>query len=373
MNPQVQEHTFTIADAPRLLQFDDQVPALHLALKRQFIQLVRSKIQEFVEMAREEAPSLAKQFERKLGSFSLEEQEHIISIPPFLEQVFRNKKRSAPKKLQFWLEIIDRHIAYRDQDFSHLMYPSFWTLDGGIFMRDQGDEEHVVFEAPKMYDKVILDFFSAVNSTLGSDDYLSFDTDDEMEDYSFEEAETLMEYLGKSLDPANPTVVSLLSNFIHVVHFRKSPGAATSSSTNGGLIGRVLIGNAQLYPEELFAEAMVHEATHGVLFMLNELEEWMPGTKEHDSNHHHIPSPWTGNLLTPRNLFQATFVWYGIFEFFQSHHDLYPNTKLVDDRMKQIQEGFQNLPLDVLLPERFPATAKAIEFMKTKIAGHQIA
>lgn len=370
MNPQVQNKTFSISDAPRLLQFDSDTPALHLALKQQFMALVRSKIQEFVDIAREEAPTLVKQFEAKLNSFSPEEQEHIISVPPFLEQVFRNKKKTAPNKIKFWMEIIDRRIAYRDQDFSHLLYPSFWTLDGGVFMRDRGDEEHVVFEAPKLYDKIILDFFSEVNATLGSDDYLSFDTDDVMEDYSFEEAEELMDHLDKCLEPIDEPVLSLLTNFIHVVHFRKSPTQATSSSTNGGLIGRVLIGNAQLYNYELFAEAMVHEATHGVLFMLNELEEWMPGTKEHNSNDHHIPSPWTGNLLTPRNLFQACFVWYGIYQFFQSYGAKYPDQKVVNDRMALISKGFQDLKTELLLKDRFPETYSAIQQMVTETSGY---
>lgn len=372
MNPQVQNNTFSISDAPNLLQLSSEAPALHLALKQQFMGLVKSKIQGFLDIAREESPSLVKQFETKLNSFSPAEQDRILSIPPFLGQVFRYRNTKAHNKIKFWMGIIDRHIAHRDQDFSHLLYPSFWTLDGAIFMRDQGDKEHVLFEAPKMYDKIVLDFFSEVNATLGSDDYLSFDTDEEMSDYSFEEAEELIEHLEKSLDPIHPSVVSLLENFIHVVHFRKSDNSATSSSTNGGLIGRVLIGNAQLYPPELCAEAMVHEATHGVLFMINELEEWMPGTKEHDANHHHISSPWTGNLLTPRNLFQACFVWYGIYKFFQGHIDKYPNTKVVTDRMIQIQKGFQDLPLDSLLKDRFPETFATIQQIKTEVSEHVI-
>ncbi len=373
MNPQVQEHTFSIADAPQLLQVNDQVAEQHLALKRQFMELVRSKVQEFLTLAGEESPELVAEFEEKLNGFSAAEQEHMMSIPAFLGQVFRNKARSAADKIRFWLEIIDRHIALRDRDFSHLEYPAFWTLDGAAFMRKQEDGDHVVFENPKLYDKIILDFFSAVNATLGSEDYLSIDNEHEVQDYSFEEAEELMDFLDQCLEPIHPSIESLLTNFSHVVHFRKSPVQSTSSSTNGGFIGRILICNAQLYQPELFAEAMVHEATHGVLFMINELNQWMPGTKEHNATHHHIPSPWTGNLLTPRNLFQACFVWYGLFEFFQSHFNLYPNTKVIRDRMELIQKGFRNLPLETLLPERFPETASAIEFMKTRVTGFQFA
>lgn len=375
MNSQVKNNTFSISDAPKLLQFNSEAPALHQALKQQFHALVKSKIQEFVDTAREEAPFLVKQFETKMSGFNASEQEHIVSIPPFLGQVFRYKNKCAPDKIKFWLEIIDRHIAHRDKDFSNLDVPAFWTLDGAIFMRDQGDEEHVLFEAPKLYDQIILDFFSEVNASLDSGDYLSFDADDEMVDYSFEEAESLIEHLEKSLEPANSSAISLLTNFTHVVHFRKSTGAAssTSSSTNGGFIGRVLIGNAHLYQPELFADAMVHEATHGVLFMINELEEWMPGTKEHNANHYNITSPWTGNFLSPRNLFQACFVWYGLFQFFLSHQTKYSNTQVVTDRMTLIQKGFQDLPLDSLLQDRFPETFNTIQQMKTEVSGHIIA
>jgi|GEM_PF-3913844 len=372
MNPQVKSHTFSISDAPQLLQFDDEAKGLHLALKRQFLELVRSKIDGYLEAARQEAPTLVKQFEAKLSSFSPEEQDQIISIPPFLAQVFRNKNLIASRKVRFWLEIVDRHIAYREQDFSHLLYPSFWTLDGGIFMKDQGDAEHVVFEAPKVYDKVILDFFSEVNATLGSDEYLSFDTEEEMEDYEFEEAEALMDHLTACLDPVHSSAVSLISNFIHVVHFRKSAGMATSSSTNGGYIGRVLIGNAQLYTPELFADAMVHEAIHGILFMINEFIEWMPGNKEESSNKYDIPSPWTGNLLTPRNLFQACFVWYGLYKFFQSHQNRFKNTKAVTDRMEFIQNGFKNLPMASLLEDRFPETYATVKDLKTEVSADVI-
>lgn len=375
MNTTIQQSSFSIADAPNFLTFYPDSTPPYEALTRDFRALVQSKFDGFLGQAALESKDLVQELQGKLATFSEADYHRLIFIPPFLNKIFRARSMAPLDRVAYWMGIVDRQIAVRDNVIDPNKWPAFWTMDGGTFLRAQEGQDPIRFDAPRMYDSIILDFFSEVNAGLGANEYLAFDASDEMGDYSFEEAEVLLDKLTDCLSTSSQATIDLLKTFIQVVHFRKAIGSAsTSSSTNGGFIGRVLIGNAELFEPELLAEAMVHEAIHGVLFMLDELNSWMPGTREDNAQNHHIRSPWSGNLLTPRNIFQACFVWYGLYKWFDAHRELLPNKALVKRQMDLIRGGFQNLPVEDLLPDRFPATyhtiAQVAEEVSVHVPGH---
>ena len=372
MNTTIHQSTLSIADAPKLLRFEHKAAPSFQPLIKDFRALVTAKFNAFLAEASQESADPVRKLREKVATFSEDEFNRILTMPAFLNHIFRARGATASNKVTFWNLVLDQQISVRDNQIDTSKWTAFWTLDGGTFMRSQGEDKDLIrFDSHLLYDSIILDFFSEVNAGLGGDQYLAFDSDEEMSDYSFEEAEALMEKFESCLAPTNARVTDLLKTFAHVVHFRKAVGSiATSSSTNGGYIGRVLIGNAGVFEPELLAEAMVHESIHGILFMLDELNTWMPGTREDASQTHFIRSPWSGNLLTPRNIFQATFVWYGLYHFWNTHLDAYPNKKLMTSRMDLIRKGFGNLPTESLLPERFPQTFETIQLIATEVVNH---
>jgi hypothetical protein len=92
------------------------------------------------------------------------------------------------------------------------------------------------------------------------------------------------------------------------------------SGSNGQYVGRVVLVNvdaANTRVEEL-ADAIVHEATHGFLYMHECVEPWVRGYALY-TDEGAIVSPWSGSLLPVRPFMQACFVWYGLAMFWAQH------------------------------------------------------
>jgi hypothetical protein len=102
--------------------------------------------------------------------------------------------------------------------------------------------------------------------------------------------------------------VMLLPDFIAPNQF--------SSGSSGQFIGRVVLANPhlpQVTPVHL-AEALVHEAIHGVLYMDEQHDPWVLDQDLY-AGPMRVVSPWTGNLLPLRPFLQACFVWFGLLGF----------------------------------------------------------
>ena len=88
--------------------------------------------------------------------------------------------------------------------------------------------------------------------------------------------------------------------------------AQVASGTNGHYIGRSFLTNPHS-PEatvECLAEAIVHEAIHGLLYRESLRRPWVSGDAARE-----IPcveSPWTGRLLPVRAFLEASCVWFGL-------------------------------------------------------------
>jgi hypothetical protein len=87
---------------------------------------------------------------------------------------------------------------------------------------------------------------------------------------------------------------------------------AVASGTNGRFVGRSFIANPHSEDASLdcLAEAVVHEAIHGLIFRQSLRRPWVDG--EASVEVPRVESPWTGRQLPVRSYLEAAFVWFGL-------------------------------------------------------------
>jgi hypothetical protein len=88
--------------------------------------------------------------------------------------------------------------------------------------------------------------------------------------------------------------------------------SVVSSGTSGRYIGRSFITNPHLpsAPVESLAEAVLHEAIHGLLYRDQRARAWVSGKAAEEIDR--LRSPWTGRVLPIRAFLEACCVWYGL-------------------------------------------------------------
>lgn len=117
---------------------------------------------------------------------------------------------------------------------------------------------------------------------------------------------------------AAPAAWSMARSFTTMLLLLPDRDAPTqfSSGSSGQFVGRSVIANAHLAKVQPghVAEALVHEAIHGVLYMDEQHDPWVLDSGLY-AGPMRIASPWTGNPLPLRPYLQACFVWYGLLSF----------------------------------------------------------
>jgi len=139
-------------------------------------------------------------------------------------------------------------------------------------------------------------------------------------DYAPAEREEVLERLTNALDEvggAAETALALVHLFTRVIVVRKDRAAAARfvSASSPRYVGRTVLVNPEHASAEELAEAIVHEAIHGLLscvalqrpFVLD--HAWMAGSR--------VVSPWTGNNIPLDALVDACFVWYGVWNLWR--------------------------------------------------------
>lgn len=112
----------------------------------------------------------------------------------------------------------------------------------------------------------------------------------------------------------SPTISAFVSRATCVLVLQVDGDAPhqVASGTNGHYIGRSFVTNPHR-PEatlECLAEAVVHEAIHGLLYRDSRLEPWVTGAAAREVPR--VASPWTGRALPVRAFLEACCVWYGL-------------------------------------------------------------
>jgi hypothetical protein len=150
-----------------------------------------------------------------------------------------------------------------------------------------------------------------------------------------------------------------------LVCFRDSaiPHGSSSGST-GQYVGRSFLTNPHLpgVDNVMVAEALVHEAIHGLLYMQERRKAWVPEAL-YTGAASGVVSPWSGNRLPLRQYLQACFVWYGLLHFWclALLSGSFPQTR-VHTRIAQALIGYLGAPLTQALgPERADVSAEILD------------
>jgi len=122
----------------------------------------------------------------------------------------------------------------------------------------------------------------------------------------------------RGIQTAAPWAWDMVQDFTTMLLLLPDREAPTqfSSGSSGQFVGRSVVANAHLSKVrvEHVAEALVHEAIHGVLYMDEQHDPWVLDAALY-AGPMRIASPWTGNPLPLRPYLQACFVWYGLLSF----------------------------------------------------------
>lgn len=116
------------------------------------------------------------------------------------------------------------------------------------------------------------------------------------------------------------------------------------SASFRGFAGLNLLLNPRHASTWTIADAILHEAIHSVLYQIEPFHcrffKDIPESKKA------ISSPWTGNQITVDNLFQASYVWYGLYNFWKRVSDTSDFSECRDfgfERCSFISKGFMVL------------------------------
>jgi HEXXH motif-containing protein len=114
-------------------------------------------------------------------------------------------------------------------------------------------------------------------------------------------------------------ILETIFQVTRVIVCRKTttPKAGFASSSWPAYVGKVALVNAhcaELTAERL-ANALIHEAIHSILFMIETSEPFVVDfTRDGDAT---VTSPWSGRALPLINYVHACFVWYGLWCFWR--------------------------------------------------------
>lgn len=120
------------------------------------------------------------------------------------------------------------------------------------------------------------------------------------------------------------------------------------SASFRGFAGLNAILNPQITSTWTLADAILHESIHSVLY---QVEPWFcPFFRDKEHARHRVRSPWTGNDISVDNLFQASFVWFGLLHFWRTVRDRTAFDECRDyslERVHFIGRGFRGLDLGI--------------------------
>ncbi|MFC5474604.1 aKG-HExxH-type peptide beta-hydroxylase [Paraherbaspirillum soli] len=157
--------------------------------------------------------------------------------------------------------------------------------------------------------------------------------------YACECLDAAVEILETS-SPLGHSIFSMLATNL-VLRTETSRPSECWGATSGAAIGRIVVVNAAAaaHPKAL-AEVLLHEATHCAIDcaeLSRPLVQWHAASTAGNT----IPSPWTGNPLTPHAYIHACIVWVTLLEYWHCYRRLYGEDEISRARLLFIERGFK--------------------------------
>jgi|GEM_PF-3533024 len=329
--------THPISAAIETLQFN--APQEESKTKSAFFNLIRSDLLRLME----KAPSGAKESLIESGATDLDE---FMLAPEISHLALHATSDQAEAVSDFLYKAVLAEVAKSTGETGP--FEALWSIRGDFFINQTQGEEAFVYHAPELFDGVTVDFNSPYCSFISNDELGATD-ESPIANYPMERMEEMMEILHQAVAPMQtswPEIIRFIQKFTFHMIAKTLPNEGFSSGSNGLYIGRVVMCNLENTPLELIAEALVHEAAHGYLYMLETLQPWMPSQEHSRELGPSVPSCWTGNHISLRSFSQAVFVWYSLYNFWKAAQakGLY-RPEFVANRIQFIENGFEKLDM----------------------------
>lgn len=213
--------------------------------------------------------------------------------------------------------------------------------------------------APRVGSRIPIDFSSPHAQIVNSMPDCPFEA------YEPDEVAQLSDLLGKALEVVERVSTSgagLIDRFVQVIVPRKNPlqpqrGFGSSTPSH---IGRLLIRNGHLMTFGHLVDSLVHEAIHGILFVV---ELSSPFVVDSTAEQPLIRSRWSGKMLPLQTYLHACFVWYGLARFWRKalFAEILP-LDVINQLLATALRGFKPTnPIEALLPYSGQIEPRVIE------------
>jgi hypothetical protein len=345
---------FDIQDAVSLLDFTQNHSEEYAQVICSFQECVLSNLARMKQLAGIDSPEVV-DFELKASFLTRNQLSSYYLQPEVLNRIlnFERFNYSVVNLFTSLNQFLDAEIARSNHKYNNIKYPYLWSASGDYFIKyDATQDTYREFHAVRLSTGVPLDFFSVNLLAIRKED-VGGTSGDEIVPYEFDAAEKITSSIQEAIDPlhAFPNgVFQLLSKFAGVILVKRIlNNEYCISGTNGSYINRVVLANPELLSSSPLIDALVHECIHGFLFMVNEVDAWLPTIEEAEPYGEQFISYWSGRGLPLRSFLEAHFVWYGLLRFweFALQHNMY-SEKYALERIKLIKSGFAKVNIEAV-------------------------
>ncbi len=220
---------------------------------------------------------------------------------------------------------------------------------------DRGSAAIHMFKSPCLVDDLPIDVFSTnvqhAEETSGSKEYVATIRYGK---YSAEEVSIVVDKVRDAfsrVESLSATAAQLIRHFIKVIIPLKVPSGSGSTSQSR-IPGRVLLSGVENASPAKLASALVHEAMHQLLYVLEWAGQFVIPPVDDEERPARVKSLWSGRELELHSFIHACFIWYGLVRFWT----LPQASELFDPRDLQLElsrclSGFRGPnPIDALGP-----------------------
>jgi hypothetical protein len=326
-------------------------------IMQEYTNLLKLKWESFMHQAIFSDTAYENGVQEAINLLSEEEFGHFLVKPEISSRLLEDGNVGDPEVCRFFAGALACELAKKTHRYASELYgSSLWTANGDYLIAYDGlKKEYDEFNAPALSDNIVIDFFSPYCLKLSQED-INESATTIFECYSQEEAENIFNFLEQSIAPLTNQkhILYLINKFNNVILVKKQLTSDRKqvfiSGSDGNYIGRTHVMNPEIVREEFIAEMLVHEAIHSVLYMVEELENWMPAQADALRIGISVISNWSGNSLSVRSYFQAIYVWYGIFNFWLTAlRDRIYDRKFILNRLEFISRGFVSLDINQII------------------------
>jgi hypothetical protein len=299
---------------------------------------------------------------RGLRALPRERLEAVLRSPQFVAQIIRWRRDGAPVDRAFVSEAILAELVLEGHVSD--LPAAIWSVRGDVKLVPEDGALRRCQTPWLIADRVAID-------------------DGSLQTFPYDgESEKLLLPLGESdsqavrerladcmtrLSAAVPAAAEFAQTFLTQVSLRFEPAAPTkiNSSSFSQYIGLALLVNPHrpAVDVEKFADSIVHESIHSMLFMLEEVES--PFLLDRLSAKITVKSPWSGNVINLQAYLHACLVWYGLYWFWRRASS---TGVFSAERRQALQDkarsGFLHQPLQLIAQYRDLCSPQIVAYLQ---------